>query len=218
MATATSPITTNPYGICVDCGAPATGTAGMDGYCDTCGPKHNARTRQAIPVITTAAAPDVDLDEVDGILAILDTALEAYRKLAPLLAKVPGYTCGADRIVTFFAQEQRHAEYALTLWASGNQLAIRRHTSKYANGWQIRALEVLVGDDILVVLQWPSEMQPVETPEPEWRPADNDEQPVAEVTATAVREALRAPHWSDDATTSVDERAAEVVTSEVARG
>lgn len=40
MATATSPIT-NPYGDCVDCGAPATGTAGMDGYCDACGRKHN---------------------------------------------------------------------------------------------------------------------------------------------------------------------------------
>ncbi len=171
--------------------------------------------RQAIPVITNAAAPTVDTDEVSGILAILDAALDAYQRLAPLLKKLGGYTV-SNRLVTFFASDQPHAEYSLTLLASAKQLDLRRHVSKYDNGRQIRSLEVLVDGDTLVAIQWPSEPQPVEIVEPDWRPADNDEQPV-EVTPAAIRTALRQPHWTDDMTTSTDERGGEVVTSEASR-
>ena len=135
---------------------------------------HNIRT--AIPVITNAAAPEVNTDEVSTILAILDTALDAHSKIKSLRAKLPGYTCG-DRLVAFFADKQPHAEYTLTLWASANQLEVRRHTSKYANGRQIRSLDVVVENDVLASVQWPSEPQPVSAVEVttalrSWRPSD----------------------------------------------
>lgn len=177
----------------------------------------SARELQQLPVITNAAAPEVDTDEVSKIIAICDAALDAHRCLQPLRAALGSYT-GGGRIVAFFADRQPHAEYTLTLWASARQLAVSRHTSKYDDGTQIRALEILIDGVAAIAMQWPKEQQPVEAPEPTWRPsdgpADNDEQPI---TGAAIRDALRAPHWTDEATTSLDATDAEVRTVEVSR-
>lgn len=160
---------------------------------------------EAVDALPPEAPASVATDEVGRILAVLDGALDAFRRLCPLRQALAGYTSGG-RLVCFHAGEHPDAEYAITLWASAGNLVVRRHTSKYEDGTQIRALEVLDGGEVVVTLQWPKEPQPAAV-EPEWRPADNDEQPSADVTTPAIREALAKPHWTDDKTMTDEERA-----------
>jgi hypothetical protein len=148
----------------------------------------SVRDRQQLPVITNAAAPTVDLDEVSGIIAILDTALDAYRKLKKYAAALGAGAVIADRIVALFAERLPHAEYAVSLWASANHLEVARivadHGDRTMQVWRVHDGDPSLG--VIATLQWPFEPK---------------------LTAPAIRNALRAPHWSDDATLTDEERA-----------
>lgn len=151
-----------------------------------------ARDRQPLPVIRTAAAPEVDTDEVALILAILDAALVAHAARK----KLPSGCVIAD--CTLFATRLEHAEYALTLWASSKQLKVTPVVYDYGNT-TMRVLRVHDGDPTLGVIatvQWPPEPKPalVLGALRGWRPTD---------------------HWTDDSTTSVDADGREVITKAV---
>jgi hypothetical protein len=209
MATTASAIT-NPHGLCVDCGAPATGTAGTDGYCDGCGAKRNARKRQAIPVITNAATPEVNVDTVEQIIKLLDGALALYEQSKALTSIVTGYyQVHCERLVALFADRHPEAEYTYRLWASAHGFEIEEwiHDSY---GYRKRMVGIVVAKDhessVTLATLHAEDVPPIKA-------AGNDEQPVADVTPAAIREALANPHWTDDKATSLDGNNNEVITT-----
>ena len=74
-----------------------------------------------------------------------------------------------------------------------HELRSRQGNHIAAPGWTIHIFPKEMG--LLV------KSEPLPVAEPEWRPADPP------VNGNAIREALRAPHWSDDAALTAEERA-----------
>jgi hypothetical protein len=118
-----------------------------------------AKSRQNIPVITNAAAPEVDADEVSRLFAMFD-ALSA----SPTHSRL-----------TLHDRDDEIVLYAFNLWCSSRQLNVIReareahgmrwisHTAALADGIELH----LIGRHVDVV------------------------------SGSAVREALREPHWTD---------------------
>lgn len=154
--------------------------------------------RQALPVITNAAAPEVDTSA--PLVALFDHALDHHRAIVAMAAAVRGARRQSGALVSVDGNDD--TERVLRLWTSVNRFVLRDQLFTYdanhdhPNGYTIRAIRVYACEPTsfdqhrheLIVAQWPAV-----------------DVPVAEVTATAIREALHKPHWSDDATLTPDE-------------
>lgn len=150
-----------------------------------------ASTRQALPIVTNAAAPEVDTDQVSAILALLDNAILALLDNAfvahQLRSKLAPGAVFADFVL--FAHRLEHAEYSVTLWASSKQLQASTIVHDHGNT-TTRVMRIHAGDihRPIVTLQWPAETKPAAVMGAlrGWRPGD---------------------HWSDEKTLTDEERA-----------
>lgn len=114
---------------------------------------HNQR--QAMPVLGNEAA-----NQMSAILRVLDAALAARLNLDRLLGDVPAFGSDSDRAdvaVCFMAYRYPHAEQALRLWASAQNLEVVAGLSKFDDGKQIRTVDVLYKRDRIAWVQWPAE-------------------------------------------------------------
>lgn len=132
------------------------------------------------------AVPVIDADQVDAILKTLDRALVVHRERLAFVEQcknlLPFYhqAHSESSLCTFFEHHTPCSEYAIRLWASANNFAIREYLHESAE-CRFRVMTVVVGTDDLVSWHGRSEWQKpaaaepanVITPPPEvWRPAD----------------------------------------------
>lgn len=169
----------------------------------------NIRSRQPLPLIKAARLwrddPDNDRNQrelaesVDALpVEPPERDLDASAILIAFLdtaSQLPGY-----KSLRLFPADYPEgvAEHVLRLWASARQLPLEERTYTFEDGRTMRLVEVKFSakQQALghVTLQWPA--QPT-------------------VTATAIREALHKPHWTDESTTSLDADGRAVVTKAV---
>jgi hypothetical protein len=166
----------------------------------------NDRNQRELAESVDALPPDPVTPTVDTaapLVALFDHALDHHRALVAMAAAVPGARRQSGALVSVDGNDD--TERVLRLWASANRFTLRDQVFTYdanhdhPHGYTIRAIRVYACDPTsfdqhrheLIVAQWPSV----------------DVEPVAEVTATAIREALHKPHWTDEKTLSDEERA-----------
>lgn len=152
----------------------------------------SAREFQPIPVIRD------DVDTSAQLIALLDATLDHHRALVALAAAVPGARRYSASLLSIDPTEDN--ERVLRLWASAHNFSLRDETFQYdpspdrPHGYAIRAIRVYADAQFgaeLVHMSFGAVAKPA---------------PVA-VTASAIREALRAPHWTDENTLTDEERA-----------